>query len=387
MEISQSIIDEAIAWRQHLHAYPELGFNEYRTSQLVADVLSQLGMEVYTGIAETGVVGILKRGSSTRSIGLRADMDALPMKELNTFSHCSKEHGCMHACGHDGHTAMLLGAAKHLALHGDFDGCIYFIFQPAEENMGGGKKMVEEGLFERFAIDEIYGLHNMPGKPLGDFCVNDGAMMASLDIFDITLQGKGAHAAMPEKGHDPIVAAAELITSIQSIVSREISPLEAGVVSVTQIVGGDTYNIIPDAVLLKGTVRALSENVRVTLKHQLIERVRLISALHQMEGTIDYQERYPATVNDAICARKMREVIASTFGQDKVFENVLPIMASEDFSFMLNEKQGAYAWMGTDEEGLPTINLHNPHYDFNDHAIPIGIQFWVSLAEMQLAKQ
>lgn len=385
MKVSQTLIDEIIELRRHLHAHPELGFEEHDTSTLVAKTLTQLGIEVHTGLAGTGVVGILKKGKSNRSIGIRADMDALPMNELNTFNHCSKHKGRMHACGHDGHTSMLLGAAKHLALHGEFDGTVYFIFQPAEENMGGGKKMVEDGLFEQFSIDEIYGLHNWPGRPLGDICVNDGAMMASFDIFDITLQGVGAHGAMPEKGCDPIVAAAELITSLQSIISRQISPLSPAVLSITQISSGDTYNVIPDVATLKGTVRALNEDVRLLVKQKLIERVQTVSSVHGVKGSIEYHDRYPATVNDASCAQKIRAVAAEVFGEQKVFENVLPTMASEDFSFMLNVKKGAYVWLGVDEVNTSSISLHNPRYDFNDNAIPIGINLWVALVEKLLA--
>ncbi|OOR89628.1 peptidase M20 [Moraxella caviae] len=382
--ISQALIQQAISWRQQLHANPELGFDEHTTAKFIADTLSQFGLQVHTGIAGTGVVGVLKKGVSTRSIGIRADIDALPMTELNDFAHASCVSGRMHACGHDGHAAILLAAAAHLAQHGQFDGTVYFIFQPAEENLGGGQAMIDDGLFERFEIDEVYGLHNWPGRTLGEICVNDGVMMGSFDIFDIVLTGKGGHAAMPEGTCDPIVAAAALILHAQSIIARKVSPLDSAVLSITQIDGGDTYNIIPETVRLKGTVRALDENVRQTVKSKLIQAVKELPALHGVAGEIDYQERYPATINNADCARHIRQVATELFGADKVSQNVLPTMASEDFSFMLNAKKGAYVWLGVDEADRPSKPLHNPYYDFNDNAIAIGANLWVGLVERTL---
>lgn len=384
MNIPSSVIEEAIGWRHYLHQNPELGFEEYNTSRLVVEVLTNLGIEVHTGLAKTGVVGVLKKGNGTRSIGIRADMDALPIQELGSVSHVSAQAGKMHACGHDGHTAILLGAATYLAKYGNFDGTVYFIFQPAEENLGGGVAMVEDGLFEQFTIDEIYGLHNWPGRPLGDICVNDGSMMASFDIFDITLQGVGTHAAMPEYGKDPILAAAGLITAVQSIVSREIASLKSAVLSITQIQGGDTYNIIPEYVTLKGTVRSLDEETRLMVKNRLLEYVEKLPALYGVKGSIDYQERYPATVNDSECAAHIRRIAGEVFGEDKVMENVPPTMASEDFSVMLNAKKGAYVWLGVDEPNRPSAPLHNPYYDFNDNAIAIGVKLWASLVEKTL---
>lgn len=384
MNIPNQFVEQAIKWRHHLHQHPELGFEEYGTSQLVIEVLKGLGMEVHVDLAKTGVVGVLKKGSGDRSIGIRADMDALPMQELNDMSYASKQQGKMHACGHDGHTAILLGAAAYLAEHGKFDGTVYFIFQPAEENLGGGRAMVDEGLFQKFSIDEIYGLHNWPGRPLGDICVNDGAMMASFDIFDITLQGVGTHAAMPENGRDTILAAAEFIISIQRIISREITPLQSAVLSITQISAGDTYNIIPEYVTLKGTVRALNEEVRLSIKNRLIQCVEHLPAVHGVKGSIDYQERYPATINNDQCAAHIRQVAQQSFGVDKVFSGVLPTMASEDFSFMLNAKKGAYVWLGVDDEDKASAPLHNPYYDFNDKAVGIGMKLWVDLVEQTL---
>ncbi|ANB91275.1 peptidase M20 [Moraxella ovis] len=384
MNIPASLLEEVIGWRHYLHQNPELGFEEYDTSRLVTEVLTNLGIKVHTGLAKTGVIGILKKGNGTRSIGIRADMDALPIQELGSADYASCQAGKMHACGHDGHTAILLGAATYLAKYGSFDGTVYFIFQPAEENLGGGVAMVEDGLFEQFAIDEIYGLHNWPGRPLGEICVNDGSMMASFDIFDITLQGVGTHAAMPEYGKDPIVAAAGLIAAVQSIVSREVASLKSAVLSITQIQGGDTYNIIPEYVTLKGTVRALDEKTRLMVKDRLLEYVEKLPALYGVTGSIDYQERYPATINNSECAAHIRRIASEVFGKDKVLENVPPTMASEDFSVMLNAKKGAYLWLGVDEPSRPSTPLHNPYFDFNDNVIAIGIHLWVSLVEKTL---
>lgn len=311
-------------------------------------------------------------------------MDALPIQEMSGVDYASCQMGKMHACGHDGHTAILLGVAAYLAKYGNFDGAVYFIFQPAEENLGGGVAMVKDGLFEQFTIDEIYGLHNWPGRPLGDICVNDGSMMASFDIFDITLQGIGTHAAMPEYGKDPILAAAGLIMALQSIVSREVASLKSAVLSITQIQGGDTYNIIPERVALKGTVRALDEDTRLMVKNRLLEYVEKLPALYGVKGSINYQERYPATINNSECAAHIRRIAGEIFGENRVIENVPPTMASEDFSVMLNAKKGAYLWLGVDEVNRPSVPLHNPYYDFNDNAIAVGIELWVSLVEKTL---
>ena len=382
--LSENFLKEVREWRQYLHANPELGFEEFNTAKMVADILTKCNIKVYENIANTGVVGVLKKGNSNKSIAIRADMDALPMQELNDLRYCSINNGKMHACGHDGHTAILLGAAKYLSEYGQFDGTIYFIFQPAEENKGGGKAMVEAGLFENFTIDEIYGLHNWPGRPLGDICINDGSMMASFDIFDIRLQGVGSHAAMPHQGKDPIVAGAMLVNQLQSIIARQISPLDSGVLSITQFESGDTYNIIPEVARLKGTIRAFNEDVRLLLKQQLIANVESLEHTTGVKGVLDYQDCYPATINDPDCANEARHLAKLAFGEDKVFSDVLPTMASEDFSFMLNNKKGAYIWLGVDEADKPSTALHNPYYDFNDNALPIGIKLWISLAEGRL---
>lgn len=380
MKISKEIIEQAITWRRQLHENPELGFQEHDTSAFVAEILESLGIEVHRGLAQTAVVGVLKRGTSDRSIGLRADMDALPLEELGDSAHRSKNAGSMHACGHDGHTAMLLGAATYLSQHGKFDGTVYFIFQPAEENLAGGRAIIEDGLFKRFQIEQIYGMHNWPGLPLGSICVNDTSMMASFDIFDIKLIGRGGHAAIPQNTRDPIVAASELVQHLQSIVSRRLSAHDSAVLSITQISGGETYNIIPEEVNLKGTVRALSESVRLEVKEQLIKAVESLPALREVKGSIDYQDRYPPTINTPDKAAKVRDIAIQLFGKECVLDDLLPSMASEDFSFMLNEKPGAYIWLGVDGE-KPSAALHNPYYDFNDDALSMGVRLWVSLVE------
>lgn len=383
--LSKAFIEEVSTWRKHLHSHPELGFDEHHTAQFVAERLQSFGITVHTQVANTGVIGILKKGHRQQSIGLRADMDALPLNELNTFEHRSCHAGKMHACGHDGHTAMLLGAAKYLSEQGNFDGTVYFIFQPAEENLGGGKQMVDEGLFERFPMDEVYAIHNWPGLPLGTICANDDAMMASFDTFDITLHGKGCHAAMPDQGRDPIIAAAALIQSLQTIVARECSPLQPAVLSITQITSGSTYNIIPDQAQLKGTVRTFDQATRDLIKTRLEQYVQNIAQAHDVQGQLDYQDGYPSTINTPACAQKVRQIARNLFGSDKVPDQVLPSMGSEDFSCLLQAKKGAYIWIGTDEPNRKNASLHNPHYDFNDHIIPIGIRLWIGLVEQILA--
>lgn len=385
MKISPDLVQDATQWRHTIHANPELGFEEHDTADLIAGVLEDAGIEVHRGLAGTGVVGVLRKGSGGASIGLRADIDALPIVEQSGVPYASAHDGRMHACGHDGHTSILLGAAVHLARHGEFNGTVYFYFQPAEENLGGGKLMVEEGLFEQFDADEVYGLHNWPGMPLGEVCINDGVMMGSFDIFDIIVTGRGAHAAMPHLGRDPIVAASELVTSLQTLVSRRVSPLESAVLTITQFQAGSTYNVIPESVHLRGTIRALSEDVRLTVKEKFLERVESLAGFHECTVDVNYQDCYPATINDPEAAASAREVLRGTFGADTVVEGRDPSMASEDFAFMLNEKKGAYIWLGVDEPGRATEFLHSPKFDFNDNALPLGIELWVDLVEKKLA--
>lgn len=384
MLINETLLGEVKQWRHQIHSQPELGFKEFKTSSFIVDKLQSFGIEVHQGLGGTGVVGVLKNGSGP-TIGIRADIDALPIKEQNDIAHKSTHENCMHACGHDGHTSVLLGTAKHLSQHKNFSGTIYFIFQPAEEVLGGAKAMIDDGLFDKFPMDAVYGLHNWPGLPVGQIAVNNGPMMASFDTFEITLTGKGTHAAMPHLGADPIAAGAALITNIQSIVSRRISPLKSGVISVTQMNSGDTTNVIPDYAILKGTVRSFDMNVRQSMQDMLTEMVAVLPPLYGVTGEMDYHIRYPVTTNDSEAYLEIKEAATDALGADKVNTDVEPSMASEDFSFMSQVVKGAYFWLGVDGSS-PSKPLHNAAYDFNDDAIETGIKVWVSLVESQLPK-
>ncbi len=369
--------------RRDIHAHPELAFEERRTADVVARHLAGLGVEVHTGIGRTGVVGVVKGRPGPHAIGLRADMDALPMQERNTFSHASRHAGCMHACGHDGHTTMLLAAAEVLAATRDFDGTVFLVFQPAEEGEGGARAMIEDGLFDRFPMQSIFGMHNWPGIPAGRFAVHSGAAMASADRFDILVRGHGAHAAMPHLGTDPVVAAAALVQSIQTITSRTLDPLDAAVVSTTLFHAGEAYNVIPDRASLAGTVRAFSETVQVRIEARLRELCAGIAAAHGVEVDFDYRRGYPATINTAAEAATCAEVAARVAGAEAVAINPRPSMGAEDFAFFLKEKPGCYVWIGNGE-GEGGCMLHNPRYDFNDDIIPLGAAYWVELARTLL---
>lgn len=384
MLINETLLGEVKQWRKQIHSQPELGFKEFKTSSFIVDKLQSFGIEVHQGLGGTGVVGTLKNGSGP-TIGIRADIDALPIKEQNDVDYKSTHENCMHACGHDGHTSVLLGTAKHLSQNKDFSGTIHFIFQPAEEVLGGAQAMINDGLFDKFPMDAIYGLHNWPGLPVGEIAVNNGPMMASFDTFEITLTGKGTHAAMPHLGADPIAAGAALITNIQSIISRRISPLKSGVISVTQMNSGDTTNVIPDYAILKGTVRSFDMDVRQSMQDMLTEMVTALPPLYGVTGEMDYHIRYPVTTNDSQAYLEIKEAATKALGADKVKTEVEPSMASEDFSFMSQVVKGAYFWLGVDGSS-PSKPLHNALYDFNDDAIETGIKVWVSLVESQLPK-
>jgi len=377
------LIEQMRRWRRQLHAHPELAFKEHASAELVARELESVGLEVHRGLAGTGVVGTLRAGSGERAIGLRADLDALPMDEHNDFAHRSQHDGAMHACGHDGHTSMLLGAARQLAESADFSGTVHFIFQPAEEAEGGGRVMVEDGLFERFPVEAVYGLHNWPGLPLGEFAVNPGPMMASFDIFEIRLSGDGCHAAMPERGSDVLLAASQLVQALQSVVSREIAPTAGAVLSVTQIHGGDAWNVIPAEALIRGTTRCFSAEVQALMERRIDEIAQHIVSAHRCRAESDYQRRYPATINSAAEARLAAEAASAVVGESKVTFGHTPSMASEDFAFMLNARPGAYIWMGVDGE-TASQPLHNACYDFNDDALAIGTAYWMSLVRRLL---
>lgn len=382
MTIPISLIQEATRWRRAFHAQPELGYQEHSTSHRVAELLHSFGLQVHRGLAGTGVVGTLENGPGP-TIGFRADMDALPITELGNMPWRSTQPGVMHACGHDGHMAMLLAAARHLSTTRRFSGTVQFVFQPAEENLGGARKMVADGLFERFPMDAIYGMHNWPGLPSGHLAVNSGAMMASLDAFSITLRGKSCHAAMPENGADPIVAAAQLILALQTIPARRLSPLASAVVSITQINGGEAINVIPEEVVLRGTLRCLQGDVRVKVRKMINEFVTNLTAPLGVTGTITYLTDYPVTCNHAREAGKVRDCALALLPADRVHWDVKPSMASEDFACMLEACPGAYFWLGADGT-TPSSPLHNAHYDFNDAIISEGVALWTTLAEQLL---
>ena len=377
--------DEMTAWRRDIHAHPETAFEEHRTSDVVAERLAAFGLEVTRGMAGTGVVGTLKAGSGRRAIGLRADMDALHIHEKNGFAHRSQNAGRMHACGHDGHTTMLLGAAKYLAETRNFDGTVHFIFQPAEENEGGGRVMVEEGLFDRFPVEAVYGMHNWPGMPVGQFGVMKGPMMAAFDIFEITVTGVGCHAAMPQRGVDPVVVAAEIVGALQTIASRAISPLDAAVVSVTQFHAGDTWNVIPEEAVLRGTTRTFKYEIQDLVEARVKRIAEGVAATHGCTAAVRYERRYPATVNSATETEIAGDTLADVVGAANVLRDLAPTMGSEDFAFMLQAKPGCYVWIGNGP-GEGGCTLHNPAYDFNDEILPIGASYWARLVERSLAK-
>jgi amidohydrolase len=375
--------EEMTVWRRDLHAHPETAFEEKRTSDIVAAKLEEFGIEVHQGLATTGVVGTLSTGPGP-SIGLRADLDALDVNELNDFDHKSTRDGKMHACGHDGHTAMLLGAARYLAETRKFKGTVQFIFQPAEENEGGGRVMIEEGLFEKFPVDVVYGMHNWPGQEAGLFAVTNGPLMASFDIFKLTISGRGTHGGMPHRGIDPIPVAAEIISALQTIVSRTIDPIDSAVVTVTQVHAGNTWNIIPDSVLLCGTARSFNPEVQDVQELAIRRIANGICQAHDCKLEMMYQRRYPPTINETEATKAAARAAADVSGVEKIITDPTPSMGSEDFAFMLNEKPGCYVWIGNGPvEG--GCMLHNPNYDFNDDILAIGASYWARLVELELA--
>ncbi len=377
-------LDELVAWRRELHAMPELGFEEHRTAAFVAERLRAFGLdEVHTGIAGTGVVGVLRAGSGRRTVALRADMDALPIAEESGRPWASRTPGVMHACGHDGHVVMLLGAARELARRRRFDGTVVFVFQPAEEMLGGGRRMVEEGLFDRFPATEVYGLHNWPWLPLGTFGVHVGPVMAAADRFRIRLRGRGCHAAMPHLGRDPVTAAAQLVSALQLLAARETDPLDAAVVSVTILTAGEADNVVPETAELRGTLRSLRAATRDRLARRVTETARGLAAALGLEAEVEVTPGYPATVNTAAEAGHAAAAATAVPGA-AVRRDLPPSMAAEDFAFMLEARPGAYVWLGTGSAADGRI-LHSPAYDFEDAAIPWGVAWWVRLAEMRLA--
>ena len=376
---------EMTAWRQDIHAHPELGFQENRTAGLVAAKLEAFGFdEVHRGVGRTGVVGVLRAGKSGRSVGLRADMDALPILEVNRFGHCSVNKGVMHACGHDGHTAMLLGAARYLASTRRFDGVVNFIFQPAEEGLGGARAMIEDGLFDRFPCQAVFGMHNRPSLDIGRFAVRSGPMMAGGAFFDIRVTGKGAHGARPETSVDAALVAAQIAVTLQSIVSRNVAPVDTAVLSVTRIHAGDAYNVIPQTAELGGTVRAFSSEVMQLVERNMKRVAENTAAAFGATAEVDFRLLFSPTVNNPAEAEFAARICAELVGQDKVERNPPLIMASEDFSFMLEQVPGCYLNIGN---GLAEggCEVHNPAYDFNDRALPLGAAFFARAVEAKLA--
>lgn len=379
--------------RRDIHAHPELCFEEHRTSEVVAQKLEAWGIPIIRGLGGTGIIGVLKNGSSERAIGMRADMDALPMQEINTFVHTSKHDGKMHACGHDGHTAMLLGAAHYLSKYKEFDGTIYLIFQPAEEGGGGARRMIEDGMFEKYPMNAVFGMHNWPGAAVGTFGVTPGPMMASSNEFEVIVRGKGAHAAQPHKGIDPIIVAIQMAQSWQTVVSRNASPLESAVLSVTQIHSGSATNVIPDEATLIGTVRAFSTEMIDLIEKRMRTIAEHTAAAFDAQVDFRFKRNYPPLINHIKETAFAAEVMRSVVGTDNVDAQVEPTMGAEDFSFMLQAKPGCYAFIGNGDgghrdmgHGLGPCNLHNPSYDFNDDLLPIGATYWVRLAEAYLKK-
>ena len=400
-EAISGLIGPIRAIRRDIHAHPELKFEEHRTASLVAQELRDYGCDrVVTGLGKTGVVGLIKghrptvSGQQRTMIGLRADMDALPMSELNTFAHASRHAGKMHACGHDGHTATLLAAAKAMSLDRDFAGSVVLIFQPAEEGGGGAKAMIEDGLFEQFPCDAVFAIHNWPGLKVGEFGMNPGAMMASSNEFEITVRGKGAHAAMPHLGVDPVLIASHLILAFQSLVSRETKPIDATVLSVTQVHAGEATNVIPDHCVMKGTVRTFSLQALDTIEAGMRRICSQLPGAFTAQADFQFNRNYPPTINHRHEAMFAADVAADIVGETMVQRNVEPTMGAEDFAYMLLEKPGAYIFLGNGDasglhrsqgHGLGPCTLHNPSYDFNDDLIPIGATFWQLLTKRFLA--
>lgn len=378
----KSLEPKLIEWRRQLHEHPETAFEEHRTAAFIAEKLWDAGLEVHEGIGRTGVVGVLRNGEGP-SVALRADIDALDIAEATGLPYASKVPGKMHACGHDGHTAMLLGAARLMAANPP-RGTVVFIFQPAEENHGGAMVMIEDGLFDRFPVDRIFGMHNWPGLPVGTFAIHPGPMMAAQDNFELKIIGKGAHAGMPHQGIDPILVAGQINTAWQAIVSRTLSPADAAVISITQIHAGDTWNIIPDTVLIRGTARSLTLEVRDRLEAEMAHRARLVAETFGARAELDYQRRYPATINTEAETDIARAAAQTVSKEGLVYQDMPASMGAEDFSFMLRKKPGAYIWIGNGSADCGR-NLHSPGYDFNDEALTLGVQYWMQVAHRALA--
>jgi len=378
--------DEMAEWRRDIHAHPELAFEEVRTSQLVAEKLESWGIAVTRGLGKTGLVGTLEGREPGGSIGLRADMDALPLQELNDLPYKSTYDGKMHACGHDGHTTILLGAAKHLAENRNFKGTIHFIFQPAEEGFAGAKAMIKDGLFERFPCDEVYGLHNAPHMEFGKIGVMSGPMMAAADTFDIAIQGRGGHGAFPQNSVDPVLIGSQIVTGLQSIISRNTDPQKSGVISVTRFLAGEAFNVIPDSALLGGTVRTFDPEVQDMIIQRMEEVVTGIATALGGSAELRYRRGYPVTINHELNSDYAAAAARAVVGDEAVVRDIPPVMGAEDFSYMLNERPGCYIWLGQGGQVGGEGALHHPRYNFNDDALPIGASYFASLAEQRLGR-
>ena len=393
MQLIESILADAAAittLRRDIHAHPELCFQEHRTAELIAKALSDWGIPIHRGLGGTGVVAILKNGTSNRAVGLRADIDALPVTERNTFAHASQHPGKMHACGHDGHTAMLLAAAKHLSRHRNFDGTVYLIFQPAEEGGGGAREMIKDGLFTQFAMEAVFGAHNGPGMAVGQFALRSGPCYASSNEFKITVKGRGAHGAMPHLGIDPVPAACAMVQGFQTIISRNKRPLDTGVISVTMIHTGEATNVIPEECVVRGTVRTFTTEVLDMIESRMRAMAEATALAYECSCDFEFSRNYPPTINHEAETGFVQQVLAEVVGAENVLD-FEPTMGAEDFSYYLQEKPGCYFMIGNGDgahrqggHGLGPCMLHNPSYDFNDDLIPLGATAWVRLAETWL---
>lgn len=384
IEDIQKLAPELTAFRRDLHAHPELGYEEQRTADRVAAQLAASGLEVHRGLGKTGVVGTLRRGGSSRSLGMRAELDALPITELNRFDHRSRNQGRMHACGHDGHATMLLGAARHLAASGNFDGVAHFIFQPAEEGGAGADAMIQDGLFERFPCDAVFGMHNAPGLAAGKFSTRVGPAMAGVAVFDITVTGLGGHGAAPEMAVDPVVVASQITMALQTIVSRNLRPIDPAVVSVTQIHTGEAHNVIPTVATLNGTARAFTDEAMKLIAARMEKIASHTAAGFGATAVTDFRVIYPPLINHAAETAEIGDIAAALVGEENVLRNGRQLMAGEDFSYMLNARPGAFINIGNGD-GEGSCEVHNPHYDFNDAILPLGAALWVKLVETRLA--
>jgi len=375
--------DELTSWRRHLHQNPEVAYDEKDTSDFVAAKLESFGIEVHRGLGGTGVVGVIRGKGDGGSIGLRADMDALPMSEETNLPHASKRPGAMHACGHDGHTTMLLGAARHLAETRNFNGTVHCIFQPAEEGgNAGARSMIEDGLFDRFPMDSVWGMHNWPGLEVGRAVAHCGPAMAGADIFVLTINGDGGHAAMPHLTRDPVAATGLCISALQTLISRRLDPFDQAVISLTRLDAGSAYNVIPGTATIGGTLRTMKAATREMMIAEIETVARHAAATVGCEVSMELRPGYPPTLNHEEDALYVRDIITEMLGKDGLETGMTPVMGAEDFSFMLAQKPGAYIWLGA---GLDSFNLHSPHFDFNDALLPIGSSLWVQLAEQKLA--